>query len=114
MTTQPDAERDRDELGVCTISEDVVEPAFEEEPDTTGLDVETGPGIEPELGFTAGQDVTGIVRSGDLGVVDATASDDIGTECAFLRRLELEDEIAGTHQEAILQAGESGECGVVQ
>src|SRR6185436_8275111 len=70
MATQPDAKRDGDELRICAIGEDVVEPAFEEEPDTAGLDVETGPGIEAELGFTAGEDVTGIVRSGDLGVVD--------------------------------------------
>src|SRR5690349_14302899 len=79
MATQPDAECDGDELRVCAIGEDVVEPAFEEQADTAGLDVETGPGIEPELGFTAGQDVTGIVRSGDLGVVDSTTPDDIGT-----------------------------------
>src|SRR3954452_20216759 len=114
VPAQPDAQCDGDELGICSTGEDVVEPAFEEEPDTAGLDVETGAGIEPELGFTAGQDVTGIVRAGDLGVVDPTASDDVGTESALLRRLKLEDEVAGTHEEAILQAGESGSCGVVQ
>src|SRR3954453_20980669 len=50
VPTQPNAERDWDELSVCTIGEDVVEPPFEEQSDTAGLDVETGTGIEPEIG----------------------------------------------------------------
>src|SRR3954447_1717328 len=108
VPAQPDAQCDGDELGICSTGEDVVEPAFEEEPDTAGLDVETGAGIEPELGFTAGENVIGIVRTGDLGVVDPTATNDIGTEGALLRRLELEDEVAGTHEEAILETGEAG------
>src|SRR5690349_24133274 len=80
-----DASGDGNELPIGATGKHVMEAALYKQPGRTGLEVESGAGIKPELCRSTGGDRPDIVGPGGLEVVNAGAADEVRTHLTLFQ-----------------------------
>ena len=81
---ESNSQRDRKELQIVTLEEDVVPAAFDKQAGATRLDIETGTKVDTSLR----RRTLGCIVASGLGVVHPDSTDDVGLKPSGRRRLE--------------------------
>src|SRR3954464_11049950 len=85
LPAEANAERQRNELGVGGIAEDIVEPPLEKQGGSSGHIVEAGSCVQAEVSGGVGAEQIGIAP-GALGVIDPDSTQNVWAKPALGRR----------------------------